>query len=68
VALITKIDMAAAAEFDREAARGNILRVRPGMRIHEVSSKNGEGMAEVEAFFEGQLRVGFGDRWAGKFP
>jgi hypothetical protein len=38
------------------------------MRIHEVSSKNGEGMAEVEAFFEGQLRVGFGDRWAGKFP
>jgi hydrogenase nickel incorporation protein HypB len=57
VALITKIDMAAAAEFDREAARRNIHMVRPGMRILEVSAKSGAGMAEVEELFAGQLRV-----------
>lgn len=51
VALITKIDLAEAAEFDREAAQRSILSVRPGMRILEVSAKNGEGMAETEALF-----------------
>jgi hydrogenase nickel incorporation protein HypB len=44
VAIITKIDLAAAAEFDREAARRNIEAVRPGMRVLEVSAKTGEGM------------------------
>ncbi len=53
VALITKIDMAAAAEFDREAAHRSILSVRPGMRIVEVSAKTGEGMEEAEALLEG---------------
>ncbi len=52
VAMITKIDLADAAEFDREAARGNILSVRPGMRILEVSAKRGTGMDEAEALFE----------------
>ena len=52
VALITKIDMADAAEFDRETARRNILSVRPGMRILEVSAKTGAGMQETEDFLE----------------
>jgi hydrogenase nickel incorporation protein HypB len=52
VALITKIDMAEAAEFDREAAHRGILSVRPGMRILEVSAKTGAGMRETEEFFE----------------
>lgn len=52
VALITKMDLAAAAEFDREAAHRAILSVRPGMRILEVSAKTGAGMQGVEAFFE----------------
>lgn len=56
VAMITKIDLVAAAEFDREAARRSILSVRPGMRILEVSAKTGAGMDEAEAFFA-SLRV-----------
>src|SRR5215813_2094415 len=44
VAVITKIDLADAAEFDLAVARDNIQRVRPGMQIIEVSAKTGEGM------------------------
>lgn len=54
VALITKIDLAAAAEFDREAAHRSVLSVRPGMKILEVSAKTGAGMQETEDFFESQ--------------
>ncbi|MDT5293340.1 MAG: hydrogenase nickel incorporation protein HypB [Acidobacteriota bacterium] len=46
VALLTKIDLAAAVEFDLQAARDNIQRVRPGMQVFEVSAKTGEGMEE----------------------
>jgi hydrogenase nickel incorporation protein HypB len=42
-ALITKIDLAEAVEFDREAARQSIFSVRPGMAIFEVSAKRGTG-------------------------
>jgi hydrogenase nickel incorporation protein HypB len=55
VAVITKMDMAEAAEFDLTAARLNIENVRPGMRIFEVSSKTGAGMSAVFAFLEAQL-------------
>jgi len=44
VAVITKMDIAAAVEFDLDAARANIQSVRPGMQVFEVSSKTGEGM------------------------
>src|SRR5215468_6710892 len=37
VAVITKIDLAAAVEFDWSAAAGNIQHVRPGMQVMEVS-------------------------------
>ena len=47
VAIITKMDMAEAAEFDLAAARRNIQSVRPGMQILEVSSKTGSGMQQV---------------------
>jgi hydrogenase nickel incorporation protein HypB len=47
VALITKMDLAAAAEFDLEAARRNIQSVRPGMLVIEISSKTGQGMESV---------------------
>jgi hydrogenase nickel incorporation protein HypB len=55
LALITKIDMAAAAEFDRAAARNSIQSVSPGMRVLEVSAKTGEGMDATEALFESLL-------------
>jgi hydrogenase nickel incorporation protein HypB len=44
VAIITKIDLAEAVEFDRDAARKSIQSVRPGMTILEVSAKTGAGM------------------------
>jgi hydrogenase nickel incorporation protein HypB len=44
VAVITKLDLAEVAEFDREAAYRHIQAVRPGMRVFEVSSKTGAGM------------------------
>jgi hydrogenase nickel incorporation protein HypB len=47
VAIITKMDMADAAEFDVAAARRNIESVRPGMQIFEVSAKTGSGMQDV---------------------
>ncbi len=54
VAIITKTDLAAAVEFDREAARQNIQSVRPGMRILEVSSKTGAGMCSWFDLLESQ--------------
>jgi hydrogenase nickel incorporation protein HypB len=44
IAVVTKMDLADAVEFDLETAAENILTVRPGMRIVTVSSKSGEGM------------------------
>src|ERR1700690_1905887 len=44
LAVITKIDLAEAVEFDRSAARSNIESVRPGIPMLEVSSKTGQGM------------------------
>ncbi len=44
VAVITKMDLAAAAEFDLGAACRNIEAVRPGMQVVKVSAKTGEGM------------------------
>jgi hydrogenase nickel incorporation protein HypB len=44
VAVITKMDLAEACEFDLAAATANIQSVRPGMRILTVSSKSGAGM------------------------
>jgi hydrogenase nickel incorporation protein HypB len=46
LAIVTKIDLADAVEFDRELAYGNIQQVRPGMRVIEVSAKTGFGMDE----------------------
>lgn len=47
VAIITKMDIAAAAEFDVLVARSNIESVHPGMQIFEVSAKTGLGMQNV---------------------
>jgi hydrogenase nickel incorporation protein HypB len=46
VALVTKADLAAAAEFDAAAARRNIDAVRPGLPVFEVSAKTGAGLGE----------------------
>jgi hydrogenase nickel incorporation protein HypB len=43
VAIITKMDLAEAVEFDSATAHGNIRRVRPDMEVLQVSSKSGSG-------------------------
>lgn len=45
VTVLTKLDLAAAAEFDAAAARRSIEAVRPGMEVFTVSAKTDEGMA-----------------------
>jgi hydrogenase nickel incorporation protein HypB len=45
-AVITKMDIADAVEFDRKAALKNINEIRPGIRIFETSAKTGAGMDE----------------------
>lgn len=52
VAVITKIDLAEAVEFDWRTATANIHAVRPGMGILAVSAKTGKGMEEWLAFIE----------------
>ena len=44
--IVTKTDLAAAADFDWERAFGNIQAVRPGIPVLRVSAKTGEGMQE----------------------
>lgn len=44
IAVITKVDLAEAVEFDREAAHRNLQAVHPGIAIHEVSAKKNSGM------------------------
>ncbi|HEY7055196.1 MAG TPA: hydrogenase nickel incorporation protein HypB [Vicinamibacterales bacterium] len=60
VAVITKIDLAAAVDFDGAAVRRNIDNVRPGLPVLEVSARTGEGM---EAWI--QLLESFACEWQG---
>lgn len=46
VAIITKMDIAKAVEFDLAAAHESIQSVRPGMKVIELSAKTGAGMGE----------------------
>jgi hydrogenase nickel incorporation protein HypB len=55
VAVITKMDLAEAAEFDSETAHASIQAVRPGMGIMEVSAKTGAGMDGWLEFLRGQI-------------
>jgi hydrogenase nickel incorporation protein HypB len=52
VAVITKMDLAAAVEFDETGAKRNIQAVRPGLEVFKLSSKTGEGMTELLTFLE----------------
>jgi len=56
VAVVTKMDLAEAVEFDERAAYGNIQAVRPGMPVFQLSAKNGQGMAEYLNFLEASRR------------
>ena len=55
VAVITKIDLAMAVEFDRAVANQSIQSVRPGMEVFEVSAKTGQGMEDWVLFLQSRL-------------
>jgi hydrogenase nickel incorporation protein HypB len=44
VTVVTKMDLAAAVEFDAATLHRNVQAVRPGMELFAVSAKTGEGM------------------------
>ena len=50
VAVVTKVDLAEAVEFDDSAMNKNIQLVRPGMPVFRVSAKTGDGMEELLRF------------------
>lgn len=52
VAVITKIDLATAVEFNAAAANRSIQAVRPGMIVLDVSAKSGGGMEEFLGFLQ----------------
>ena len=54
-AMITKMDLADACEFNLDEARRNIHCVRPDMRFLEVSSKTSQGMDAVGALVESRI-------------
>ncbi|HET9792757.1 MAG TPA: hydrogenase nickel incorporation protein HypB [Candidatus Angelobacter sp.] len=47
IAVLTKMDLANAVEFNEDAAMANIQAVRPGMQVFKTSAKTGFG---IEAF------------------
>ena len=55
VALITKMDLAEAVEFDRTTAHNSLQSVRPGMQVLELSAKTGEGLMEFLGFLEARM-------------
>jgi hydrogenase nickel incorporation protein HypB len=57
VAVITKIDLATAVEFDAAAASCNIQAVRPGMAIFNVSAKSGLGVGGFLDFLRSRRSV-----------
>lgn len=52
MAILTKMDLAAAVDFDRETARRNIDRMRPGMPVLETSVKTGAGLDDAVAWVQ----------------
>jgi hydrogenase nickel incorporation protein HypB len=55
VAVVTKIDLAGAVEFDEAAVNANIQAVRPGMEVIKVSAKTGQGMDGYLGFLVSRL-------------
>ncbi len=55
VAVVTKMDLAQAVEFDESAAMANIQAVRPGMQVFKVSAKTGRGAEEFLDYLRSRL-------------
>jgi hydrogenase nickel incorporation protein HypB len=57
VAILTKMDIAAAVEFDLQAAHQSIRSVRPGIEILQLSAKTGQGMEEWLQFLRSRVAL-----------
>lgn len=55
IAVVSKMDLAAAAEFDWDKAYTNIQAVRPGMLVFKVAAKTGEGIVDFLDFLKKRL-------------
>ena len=62
LAVITKLDLAEAVEFDLEAARANIAAVRPGLPVLTLSAKSGAGLNDWLAILRGHHSSAVNDR------
>ena len=58
VVVVTKIDMAEAAGFNRDLALANIGKASPRARVFELSARTGQGMEEWCDFLMGSRRLG----------
>jgi hydrogenase nickel incorporation protein HypB len=56
-ALLTKLDLAEAAGFDRDLAERNLAAVRPGMKVLGVSARTGQGMEEWIGLLTSRLQA-----------
>jgi hydrogenase nickel incorporation protein HypB len=54
LAIVTKMDLASAVDFDRDELLRNINAVRPGLDVLEVSAKSGAGLDKWFAILEQQ--------------
>ncbi len=52
VAVLTKMDLATAVEFDLPETRRNIDAVRPGMKVFPIAAKTGAGLEAIVHFLE----------------
>jgi hydrogenase nickel incorporation protein HypB len=57
VAVITKMDLAAAVDFSEQILDRNIQAVRPGMQVLKLSAKTGEGMHEFLDYLQKLQRL-----------
>jgi hydrogenase nickel incorporation protein HypB len=55
IAIVTKMDLAEAVEFDWESSCKNIQAVRPGMPVFQVSAKSGVGMEKFLSYLATRL-------------
>jgi hydrogenase nickel incorporation protein HypB len=58
VAVVTKLDLAAATEFDREKALANLRRVSHHATVFEVSARSGQGLEAWCEFLIAKHRAG----------
>ncbi len=57
VAVLTKLDLAKACEFDRGQVLKNLQSVRPGMSVLETSSKTGAGIDDWIAYLDAKKQT-----------